>query len=454
MRTILPKKLKILASGCPKPLYVVGGFVRDFLGGLHSEYADVDICGAMLAEDFAVFAKNAGLIPQAVYKHTGTVKLSDGEGNDFEYTCFRSDKYVRGEHTPAEIFFTDDINLDARRRDFTANAIYYDVANDRFVDPLNGIAAVREKRLTTVDKAEKVFGEDGLRLMRLARFAGQLGYTPDRETLRGAAANASMIEDISPERIYTELTQILLADQKYGTADGHYQGLLVLEQIGVLAKILPELTKGKGIAQRADFHKYDMLFHSLRSVKYAPPNLRLAALLHDVGKPFCHLRDGNSHERPKEGARITKEILQRLKAPKKTIEQTCALTLWHMYDFNCMVKETKLRKFFVDHFSILDELMQIKQADFSGCMDDVGVAPTVVRWKNLLEKMRKERAPLCIKDLAIRGNDLIELVPAPMISAVLQELLYHAVCFPRDNEKMRLLRLVPHALKLAKQKSK
>ena len=199
--------------------------------------------------------------------------------------------------------------------------------------------------------------------------------------------------------------------------------------------------------------KYDMLFHSLRSVKYAPPNLRLAALLHDVGKPFCHLRDGNSHEHPKEGARIAKEILQRLKAPKKTIEQACALTLWHMYDFNCMVKETKLRKFFVDHFSILDELMQIKQADFSGCMDDIGVAPTVVRWKNLLEKMRKERAPLCIKDLAIRGKDLIELVPAPMISAVLQELLYHAVCFPRDNEKMRLLRLVPHALKLAKQKS-
>ena len=442
MREILPEKLKNLALHLPKPLYVVGGFVRDYIGGLQAKSADIDVCGCMLAEDFAERARSFGLTAQAVYKHTGTVKFSDGDGNDYEYTCFRSDKYVRGEHTPTEIYFTEDITLDARRRDFTANAVYYDIAADAFVDPLDGISAIREKRLTTVDRAEKVFGEDGLRLMRLARFAGQLGFTPDEECLQGATQNASMIEDISPERIYAELTQILRADEKYGIRDGHYRGLQVLEQIGVLGKILPELTLGKGMSQRADFHKYDVLEHSLRAVKYAAPQVRLAALLHDVGKPFCQLRDGNCHEHPKAGEPLARTILTRLKAPKKTVEQVCELTLWHMYDFNCKTKETKLRRFFVDHYAILGELLQVKQADFSGCMDDTGEAPTVTRWKGLLSRMEQEGAPLTLKQLAVSGKDLLERVPAPMISQILQQLLYHAACFPADNTKPRLLSLI------------
>jgi tRNA nucleotidyltransferase (CCA-adding enzyme) len=442
MREKLPKQLKNLSLELPKPLYVVGGFVRDHLGGLHSKHADIDVCGSMLAEAFAEYAKEAGLTAQAVYKHTGTVKFSDGDGNDYEYTCFRSDKYIRGEHTPAEIYFTEDITLDARRRDFTANAVYYDVAADRFVDPLDGITAIREKRLTTVDKAEKVFGEDGLRLMRLARFAGQLGFTPDEECLQGATQNATMIEDISPERIYAELLQILHADEKYGTQDGHYYALRTLERIGVLGKIMPELTLGKGMAQRADFHKYDVLEHSLRAVKYASSSVRLAALLHDVGKPFCQLRDGNCHEHPKEGEPLARAILTRLKAPKKTVEQVCELTLWHMYDFNCQTKETKLRRFFVDHYPLLEELMQVKQADFSGCMDDTSEAPTLTRWKNLLAKMKNEGAPLTLKQLAVSGKDLLERIPAPMISQVLQRLLYHAACFPEDNTQEKLLSLV------------
>ena len=442
MRKVLPEKLKKLADICPRPLYVVGGFVRNFLGNFHAEQVDIDICGCMLAEDFAAYASRAGLTPQAIYKHTGTVKLSDGEGNDYEYACFRSDKYVRGEHTPTEIYFTEDIALDAKRRDFTANAVYFDVAADKFVDPLNGIDAIKEKRLTTVDRAEKVFGEDGLRLMRLARFAGQLGFTPDEECLQGATKNADMITDVSPERIFAELTQILHADQKYGVEYGHYHALTVLEQVGVLAKILPELTAGKGIAQRSDFHKYDMLFHSLRAVRYADPEVRLAALLHDVGKPYCHRLFGNSYDHPREGERIAREILLRLKAPKKTTDEVCALTLWHMYDFNCQTKENKLRRFFVDHYPLLENLLKIKQADYSGCMDDTSIAPTVVRWKQLLTRMQEEGAPLTLKQLAVGGKDLIHLVPAPQIAATLQQLLYHAACFPKENTKERLLSLI------------
>jgi tRNA nucleotidyltransferase (CCA-adding enzyme) len=310
------------------------------------------------------------------------------------------------------------------------------------VDPLDGIAAIKEKRLTTVAPAHKVFGEDGLRLMRLARQAACLGFTPDEECLSGATDNAHLIDDITPERIYTELLQILSADKKYGVADGHYRGLQLLKQTGVLARILPELALGHGMAQRSDYHKYDILEHSLRATLYAKEEVRLAALLHDVGKPFCVLRDGNAYAHPQEGAHIAEEILTRLKAPKKTIQRVHALVEYHMYDFNCQTSENKLRRFFATHYPILDELLLIKQADFSACMDDLSTAPTCQRWQAILCKMQEERAPLQIKDLAVSGKDLLEEgIPAPHISTILNALLLHAVVQPIDNQKTRLIKI-------------
>lgn len=442
MRDILPKNLIALANVCPRPLYVVGGSVRDFLSGFTPAEPDWDICAPMSAETFIRSAENCGFRVRSVYKHTGTVKLCDADGAEYEYSCFRSDRYVRGTHVPVEIFFTDDIVSDAKRRDFTANAVYYDVKNEQYVDPLNGIAAVSERRLTTVAPSEKVFGEDGLRLMRLARQAAQLGFVPDEECMDGARENASLIQDISPERIYAELNALLLADKKYGNRDGAYQGLELLLKTGVLDYIFPELTQGRNLKQRADFHRYDVLEHSLRAVKYADGGVRLAALLHDVGKPFCQVRDGNVHEHAVEGARIAKEILERLKAPKRTTERVCTLVSLHMYDFDCQTSENKLRRFFVSHTEILEELLLLKQADFSACTDDLSVAPTCVRWRALLATMRAEGVPFSLKNLSVNGAELLETgVPPQHISTILQRLLAHTALRPQDNEKTRLLRV-------------
>ena len=444
MRHLLPQNLLSLAKACPTPLYVVGGSVRDFLANLppKNNVWDWDICAPMPAETFISIAKQSRFTVLSVYKRTGTVKLKDEQGIDYEYSCFRSDKYVRGVHTPVETFFTGDITLDARRRDFTANAVYYDIKKDAFVDPLNGIAAIKEKRLSTVAPADKVFGEDGLRLMRLCRQAATLGFTPDTECVNGAKTNVSLIEDISPERIFTELTAILQADEKYGVNNGHYCGLKWLDEIGVLQKILPELHAGKNMAQRPDFHKYDVLEHSFRAAMYAPKQWRLAALLHDVGKPFCVKRVGNSHEHPIEGERIVKEILTRLKAPKRTIEEAATLTKLHMYDFNCQTSENKLRRFFVENYGVLDALLAIKQADFSACMDDISPAPTCVKWQALLQKMRAENVPTTLKQLAVNGNDLLAVgIPPKRIALTLQALLRHTAVNPKDNEKARLCKL-------------
>lgn len=441
MRRILPKKLILLAQNAPAPLYAVGGCVRDCLAGLAPSDGkrDIDICAPIAADTFVALAEQNGFSVRAVYRATGTVKLQDGDGQDYEYSCFRSDKYVRGVHAPVEISFTDDIALDCRRRDFTANAVYYDIANDRFVDPLNGIAAIREKRLKTVAPAKKVFGEDGLRLMRLARQAAQLGFTPDGDCLSGAKQNAGLILDIAPERVFAELTALLAADGKYSATDGHYRGLKLLDETRVLDRIMPELTLGRDMKQRADFHNHDVLEHSLRAARYAPPHLRLACLLHDVGKPFCELRDGTSHAHPDEGARIAGEILARLKAPKKTVSHTQTLIALHMYDLDCKAGENKLRRFFAAHADALDDLLAVKQADYSACKDDLSPAPTVVKWQALLAKMQAENAPLTVKRLALSGKDLIGLgAPAPRVSELLEKLLFHAVCNPRENTKERL----------------
>ncbi len=444
MKRIIPRFLNTLAQACPAHLYVVGGCVRDFLGGYTraSGKLDWDICASIPVEIFTEIAQNNGFSVKSVYKNTGTVKLQDMDGVDYEYSRFRSDKYVRGVHTPVEIDFTDDISLDAKRRDFTANAVYYDIQNEQFIDPLGGIPAIQEKRLTTVAPAKKVFGEDGLRLMRLARFGAELGFSPDKECLLGARENATLIKDITPERIFTELNAIVYADKKYGVKNGHYLGIQLLSKTGVLDEILPELALGRGMAQRADFHKYDVLEHSLRALLYADERVRFACLLHDIGKPFCRLRDGNSHEHPKEGAPIAKEILTRLKAAKKLIQSVESLVLWHMYDFNCQTNENKLRRFFAMHYEILDDLLLVKQADFSACTDDLSIAPTVKKWKALLQKMKNEHAPLTIKQLAVNGKELQTLAIAPCkIGEVLHKLLLHAVVNPRDNEKEKLLRL-------------
>ncbi|MBR2321870.1 MAG: CCA tRNA nucleotidyltransferase [Clostridia bacterium] len=444
LKKLIPEPLFRLAKACNTPLYLVGGAVRDTLADLTAQNRtlDLDICSPMPFEEFLSTAKTCGFTPKSIFKNTGTVKLLDENRNEYEYCSFRSDKYVRGTHVPVEIFFTDNIELDARRRDFTANAVYYDIKGEKIVDPLNGVKAIQEKRLTTVAESKKVFGEDGLRLMRLARQSACLGFTPDQECLLGAKENAPLIDDISPERIFTELSQLLHADEKYGQTDGVYRGLKLLDETGVLARIMPELTLGKGMAQRTDFHKYDVLEHSLRAAAYADKRVRLACLLHDVGKPFCALRDGNSYAHPQEGARLAQAILTRLKAPKKDIQRIPALIEWHMYDLDCKTSENKLRRFFVSHLDILEDLLLVKQADFSACMDDFSIAPTVKRWREVLEKMKAENAPLSLKELALTGKDVLELgIPQKKVSAVLNALLSHTAVNPADNNKKRLSKL-------------
>ncbi|MCH5142161.1 MAG: HD domain-containing protein [Clostridiales bacterium] len=439
MKDTLSKTLIAFAEKLPRPLYIVGGRVRDFIANLQAGDIDTDLCSPVSAEEFSRVAEELGIRTDATYKNTGTVKITvDGEW--CEYTCFRSDEYVRGEHRPAATYFTDDINLDARRRDFKCNAVYYDIAADKFVDPLGGIDDIKAKRITTVAPAKKVFGEDGLRLMRLARIAAQTGFAPDSECLKGARDNSELIKDISVERIFAELWAILYSDLKYGCADGPYRGLKILQEIEVLEKILPELYKGAGLDQRKDFHKYDVLEHSLRAVKYSPEKVRFAALLHDIGKPYCYERNGKFAGHEEEGARIARNICARLKVSKNLTEETAQLIALHMYDLRCDAKVNKARKFIVKNYAILDKLFMLKQADYSACMDQTDTAPFVQKYTEILAEMRAEGVPFTLKELKLKGDALIKAGFAPAeVGKTLENLLYDCCIGQVENDTQKLL---------------
>lgn len=436
----LPLHFRALADACDRPLYAVGGSVRDFLLGYPvGKSSDWDICSPMTEEELLSAAERNRFTVCAVYRNTGTVKLKDGDNVGYEFTRFRSDRYVRGTHTPAEITFTDEIETDARRRDFCANAVYYDVKNRKFVDPLGGIGDIRNRILRTVAPAQKVFGEDGLRLMRLSRFGAELGFSPDEDCLEGARNNARLILDIVPERIFAELDRILNADSKHGVPFAHYRGLELLLETGVLEYILPELYLGKNLPQRQDFHRYDVLEHSFRCTMYAPQNIRYAALLHDVGKPFCYGRDGNFYDHAVEGARIAGEILARLKAPTKLKERTAKLIFLHMKDYDCAMREAKVRRLFVEYGDLIDDLLALKQADHSACQDDASKAPTVSKWEAIRRRMKEENAPFTVKELALGGKDVIALgIPPQKTGEVLQKLLGEAALDGSLNTPARL----------------
>lgn len=439
MQAILPRKLKDLAAALDKPLYAVGGACRDFIAGLSVGCGDWDICAPLSADEVCAAAKSVGFTVSAVYKNTGTVLMS-ADGEDYEFTSFRTDRYVRGTHSPVEVFFTDDIASDARRRDFKCNAVYYDIAAGKFVDPLNGIEDIKNKRVTTVVEAEKVFGEDGLRLMRLCRIAAQVGFTPTEECIDGARKNCQLIDDIAAERIWTELNAILHADLKYGVDGAQYKGLKLLKETGVLARILPELALGDNMYQREDFHSHDVLEHSLRCVLYAPPEIRLAALLHDVGKPYCKINFGKYARHEEEGAIIAENICKRLRVPSKVTARVCELVRWHMYDLSGAAAENKVRKFIVNNLAIFDELLLLKQADFSACKDDLSVAPCVVKWKGIYEKMQNEGVPLTLKELKVRGDELIGAGICPDETAkTLKMLLGECAIGNVLNEKEKLI---------------
>ena len=342
---------------------------------------------------------------------------------------------------------------DAKRRDFTCNAVYYDIKNDKFLDPLLGIEDINNRVLKTTVSAKEVFSHDGLRLMRLARFCGELNFTIGEQTFESAILYAKNVKDVAVERIYQELKMILLSDKKYpfSNPNGHYEGLKVLDKIGVLDIILPELTLGRGMEQRKDFHNHDVLEHSLRCVLYAEPSIRLYALIHDIGKPFAMQNYGKYHTHAKDGEKIAKTVLERLKVDNETVKKACFLVGAHMLDLKEDMRENKIRRLIVQNNDYFNDLINLKRADYRACKDQSGEPKTVKRWKSIKEKMEKDGTPFNFSDLKITASELMEMgYKGKKLGDELKKLFWLCIDNPDFNNKEKLLKIAEKGFALDK----
>lgn len=441
---LVPEALERIAAAAGSrniDLYMVGGSVRNDLLNLPAH--DIDLCGPYSAQDLRSLASGDVCITDPINGLGTALILSMGQ--PFEYTAFRTDSYAPGgAHTPQHVTFTTDMHVDARRRDFTVNALYRHLVTGEILDPLGtGREDLNAHVLRQV--RDDTMSEDALRILRLVRFAAQLGFTADPATLEAAKAHVSGLASITPDRIRDELCRILLSDVPYGRVGAPARALAMLRDIGALDYVLPGIAQGAGFAQNPQYHRYDVLDHQIASCAASPPELatRLAALLHDIAKPEVFARDGNMHRHPPVGAERVKEILKHLNMPSEIIRDTVQLVEEHMFDLNNTAKPRTIRRHILrtgpEQFARLADL---RDADFAG--SGMGnTAQSAEKWRRILAEMQEKKAPFGISDLAVNGHDImreLQIAPGPEVGEILRALLEYAADRPARNNYNCLLK--------------
>lgn len=445
MKLSIPKEVTdIIATltGNGFDAYVVGGSVRDLLfgavrGGL-VEPKDWDVATRATPEEIQK------LFPDSVYENEfGTVIIKTGSDDKslavVEVTTFRKEEKYSDFRHPDKITFTKSINEDLARRDFTINAIAISKENS-IVDPFDGQNDLREKVVRAVGDPEKRFSEDALRLMRAVRFAAELGFEIEEKTEDALMKSANLMDNIAKERVRDELVKILMS-----SGEGAKWGIEKLEELGLLAYIIPELREGIGMTQNKH-HTYTVWEHNILSLDYAAKKkytlqVRLAALLHDVGKP--RTKDGEgpnatfyNHEIV--GAKMAREVLDRLHFPKAITKEVTHLIRYHMFYYNVdEVTAAGVRRFVrrVGADSIPD-LIKLREADRIGSGVPKAVPYKLRHFLFMIEKVKRD--PISPKMLKLKGDDIMKLLnlePGPKIGWILVILLEEVLDDPNKNEE-------------------
>lgn len=449
MKIGLPENIKAYArvfAAAGVQAYAVGGLVRNALLGLPP--SDVDMASALEPAEAAELFESAGAKIVAKAPEFGTIEIHF-EGLMVEHTTFRGEQYAEGgEHRPQDVWFTQRLFDDAFRRDFSINALYAELSSGEIIDPTGGLPDIERRVLrTTSQDPDDILRSDALRVLRLARFAAELGFTIEENTLAAAKRNAHKLADVAAERKRDELTKLLLADRKYGRpASAILDGLHLFDELGCLDAMLPELALGRGMEQRPDMHKYTVLEHACRTCAAAQPELlfRLAGLLHDVGKPRAFLDTGRFLGHDRMGAPIARDICTRLKYPQALTNEVVNLVKFHMYDVQGTAKENTLRtKFGEWGLDLSKKLVIMREMDIHGCgTDDEYVAE---RWRSILLDMERRNTPFTVQQLAVSGEDVIRrtgLAPSPDVGRVLDALWRHCLVHPEDNTAEKLTELM------------
>ncbi|HZB79558.1 MAG TPA: CCA tRNA nucleotidyltransferase [Actinomycetota bacterium] len=420
----LSKELGDRFQAAGHELYLVGGVVRDLVMGRLAPDTDADFATDASPAETSRLLRGWAEVQYLVGVRFGTVGARR-HGRVLEITTFREERYPEDERKPA-VTFAKDIQTDLSRRDFTINAMAVRLPDGEFVDPFEGVKDLAAKRLDTPLDPEIAFSDDPLRMLRAARFVSQLGMMPASRLVEAIARMRERLAIVSAERVREELDKLLV-----GESPG--AGLLFLVETGLAEEFLPELPALQLAQDPVHRHK-DVLRHTFAVVERLEPDpvLRLAGLLHDIGKPSTReiTTDGVSfHHHEVVGARIAEQRLRALRYPNAVVEDVSKLIELHLrfHGFGDGWTDAAVRRYVRDAGPLLDKLNLLTRADcttrdpkraerFAGLQDELEERIARLAEQENLEAMRP---PLD----GLQVMERLGLEPGPLVGEALAYLM-------------------------------
>jgi len=402
-------------------IYLVGGAVRD--GILDIETKDFDFTTNASSEDSIKMLNKNKYKTTEIGRAFGTIETTV-EDYSIHITTYREDKYNKDSRKP-EIKTSGELETDLSRRDFTVNAIAYDINNNEIIDPYGGLKDLSEGLIRTPDTADISFSDDPLRMLRACRFVSTHGFTPNNELFKAISKNVERIEIVSTERIRDEFTKLL-------TGKDPSLGLKAFVESGLSELIMPELNELKIEVDPKHHHK-DVYEHTMVVLDRVSPTLvsRMSALLHDIGKPKTKgIENGKVHFRHHEvvGAKMSKKILKRLKYDNETIKKVSLLVENHLrpHTFKMGWTDSAVRRYIIDAGGLLEELNDLVRADITtknkAKYEEINkyLDEMEERIKEVAEKeeLSKLRPPISGDEIM----DMFDLEPGPSVGVIMKAL--------------------------------
>lgn len=411
--------------------YVVGGCVRDSLLG--KEPKDWDICTSARPDDVIRCFGDRPVIKTGLQHGTVTVVIN---GEQYEVTTFRVDGEYSDNRHPASVRFVTNIKDDLARRDFTINAMAYN-NEEGLIDPFGGVDDLAKRKIACVGTPDDRFHEDALRIMRALRFASVYGFSIAEATAEAIHRNRSLLHNIAAERITAELSKLVCGD---GVLD------VLLRFSDVMTTIIPELGPCIGFDQNNKYHCYTVYDHIAVAVWNSPSDdlvVRMALLLHDIGKPCCYTEDengGHFHGHGEFSYELAKKSLSRLRFDNKTRHSILTLVLHHDAQIEPTPKTVRrwLNRIGAEEFA---RLLKIRMADIKAHSPETQ-SSRIERCEALEALLAKEQEHcFCLKDLAVNGRDIMTLgvSEGKRIGDILHILLNAVINGDAENDKAQLL---------------
>ena len=437
-----------------KKLFIVGGYVRNKLLNIpDNQNLDIDLCSSATPDEVVKILKNTKYIIKNADNSFGVVKI-ESENKIFEHATFRTEKYaVAGSHNPSNVEFIQDVEIDALRRDFRCNSVYYDIYNDEIVDPLGGVKDIKNRILRTTRRPSDVFNDDSERIMRMVRQAVSLGFTIDNETFNAAKNNVFKLAFLQKTRLKHEFERILQSNEEYKylkVKNPQIRGIVMLAQLKILGYILPCLQKmyDSSVNNKKGKNLFDFSMNSLSLCNDSNLALKYAILMQFYGETIIKTEKLSKFGiQELENIEIENELGDKgLEYNKKfiaNVKNICNNSSEKMF-FN---PSWKIRMFIIKNFMQINEIILIKKYNSIANFGKIDL--TTRKLINTKNRLKYGEYPITYDMLSISVNDIIELYPEikqNKISDIQQKLLQKCIKNLKNNKKDKLIKIVSNII--------